>query len=92
MGVIEVTPSDLAGAAATLQRAGGDLTTVGLRTMGGGAGDLGAPELDRAVVDLCDQSVNVVMALWNAVNLTGSNLAASASAYQAADHLPGGPH
>jgi hypothetical protein len=90
VGTIAVTPGDLSGAAATLQRAGGGLTKVGVRTMNGGAGDLGAPELDQAVVDLCDHSFEVVTALWNAVSMTGTNLAASASAYQAADHF--GPH
>jgi hypothetical protein len=90
MGTINVTPGDLTGAAATLQRAGGGLSKVGVRTMNGGAGDLGAPALDQAVVDLCDRSLDVAMALWNAVSLTGANLAASASAYTGADHL--GPH
>jgi hypothetical protein len=86
LSTIEVTPSDLAGAARSLQRAGGDLSTVGGRSLRGtGSGDLGTPELEQAVAELCDASFGVVVALWNAVNLTGANLAAAAAAYQIVD-------
>jgi hypothetical protein len=78
MSTLEVTP----GAAASLQRAGNDVSTVGVRSMrGSGSGDLGAPELEEAVVEMCDASFSVAVALWNAVNLTGTNLAAAAAAY-----------
>jgi hypothetical protein len=86
MSVIEVTPGELAGAAASLQRAGDGTATVGVRAMRGtGSGDLGAPELEQAVVELCDASFSVAVALWNAVNMTGANLAAAAAAYDAVD-------
>ena len=86
MSSIEVTPSELAGAASSLQRAGNDLSTVGVRSMRGtGNGDLGSPELEQAVAELCDASFVVVVALWNAVNQTGANLAAAAAAYQIVD-------
>jgi hypothetical protein len=82
MSTLEVTPGELAGAAASLQRAGNDVSTVGVRSMrGSGSGDLGAPELEEAVVEMCDASFSVAVALWNAVNLTGTNLAAAAAAY-----------
>jgi hypothetical protein len=81
MSTLEVTPDELAGAAASLQRAGNDVSAVGGRTLSGGAGDLGAPELEQAVVEMCDDSFRVAVALWNAVNLTGTNLAAAAAAY-----------
>jgi hypothetical protein len=82
MSTIEVTPGELAGAAARLQRAGDDLSTVGVRSMRGtGTGDLGSPELEQAVAELSEASFRVVVALWNAVNLTGVNLAAAAAAY-----------
>jgi hypothetical protein len=94
MSSIEVTPAELAAAAASLQRAGGDVSTVGVRSMNGtGAGDLGSPELEQAVAELCDSSFAVVVALWNSVNLTGANLAAAAAAYSAVDSRsmrPGG--
>jgi hypothetical protein len=94
MSMIEVTPAELAGAGARLQRAGGDLSTVGVRSMRGtGGGDLGSPELEQAVAELCDSSFAVVVALWNAVNQTGANLAAAGAAYQAVDSRsmrPGG--
>jgi hypothetical protein len=86
VSAIAVTPAELAGAAAGLQRAGGDLSTVGGRALRGtGAGDLGAPELERAVVELSEASLQVVIALFNAVERTGANLAASAAAYETAD-------
>lgn len=86
MSSIEVTPADLAAAAASLQRAGGDVSTVGVRSMRGtGSGDLGSPELEAAVADLCNSSFGVVVALWNSVNMTGANLAATAAAYDAVD-------
>jgi hypothetical protein len=82
MSTLEVTPDELDGAAASLQRAGNDVSRVGGRALGGtGAGDLGAPELEQAVVEMCDDSLRVAVALWNAVNLTGTNLAAAAAAY-----------
>lgn len=82
MSVIEVTPDELAGAAASLRRAGNDVSTVGGRALGRtGAGDLGAPELEQAVVEACESSFRVAAALVHAVNLTGSNLAAGAAAY-----------
>ena len=86
MSTIEVTPAELSAAAASLQRAGGDVSTVGVRSMNGtGAGDLGSPELEQAVVELCDSGFAVVVALWNAVNMTGANLSAASAAYNAAD-------
>jgi hypothetical protein len=86
MSTIEVTPNELAGAGATLQRAGGSLSTVGARSASGtGAGDLGSPELEQAVTELCEASMDVVVALWNAVNMTGANLAAAGAAYQTVD-------
>lgn len=95
MSSIEVTPAELSAAAASLQRAGNDVATVGVRAMNGtGAGDLGSPELEQAVAELCDSSFGVVLALWNSVNLTGANLAAAAAAYGTVDSQsmrPGGP-
>jgi hypothetical protein len=82
VGTIEVTPGELAGAAASLQRAGNDVSTVGVRSVRGtGSGDLGSPELEQAVAEMCDASFGVAVALWNAVNMTGVNLAAAAAAY-----------
>lgn len=86
MGTIQVTPGELAGAGATLQRAGGDLSTLGANSKRGiGTGDLGSPQLEQAVAALCESSFAVVVALWNAVNQTGANVAAAASAYQIVD-------
>jgi len=94
MSTIEVTPAELEAAGASLQRAGNDVSTVGVRAMRGtGGGDLGSAELEQAVVDLCDTSFAVAVALWNAVNLTGANLAASGAAYGVVDSRsmrPGG--
>jgi hypothetical protein len=82
VGTIEVTPGELAGAAARLQRAGNDVSTVGVRSMrGSGSGDLGAPELEQAVVEICGASFGVAAALCNAINQTGVNLAAAGAAY-----------
>jgi hypothetical protein len=82
MGTLAVTPGELEGAAASLQRAGNDVSTVGVRSMRGtGSGDLGSPELEQAVAELSEASFGVVVALWNAVNLTGVNVAAAAAAY-----------
>ena len=86
MSTIEVTPAQLEAAAASLQRAGDDDATVGARSMRGtGTGELGSDELEQAVMELCDSSFAVVVALWNSVNLTGANLTAAASAYGTVD-------
>jgi hypothetical protein len=94
MSTIEVTPAQLQAAAASLQHAGDDVATVGARSMRGtGTGELGSDELEQAVMELCDSSFAVVVALWNSVNLTGANLAAAGSAYGEVDSRsmrPGG--
>lgn len=86
MGTIALAPAELAIAAARLRRAGDDLSTVGVHSLSRtGAGDLGATELEDAVVELCDKGMLVVIALWNAVEQTGRNLAASGVAYTTVD-------
>jgi hypothetical protein len=94
MSIIAVTPAELAAAAGSLERAAGDVATVGTHSMRGtGAGDLGSPELERAVAELCASSFAIVFALWNAVNETGANLAAAGEAYGTVDSRsmrPGG--
>jgi hypothetical protein len=94
MSSIAVTPAELAAAAGSLERAAGDVATVGVRSMRGtGAGDLGSPELEQAVTELCQSSFAVVFALWNAVSATGANLAAAGQAYDTVDSRsmrPGG--
>lgn len=86
MGTIALTPPELEGAAATLQRAGTELSDVGGRgPESTGAGNLGLPELEQAVVDLSKSSFQVVVALYYSVAQTGRNLAASAYAYQTVD-------
>jgi hypothetical protein len=86
MSTIEVTPAELQAAAANLQHAGDDVAAVGVRSMRGtGAGELGSGELEQAVMELCDSSFAVVVALWNSVNLTGANLYASGLSYGTVD-------
>jgi hypothetical protein len=89
----QVTPGELVGAAGSLRRAGSEVSSVGGRAMrGGGAGDLGAPELEQAVVDVCESSFHVAASLAHAVTLTGRNLGAGAAAYGYVDAnvIPGG--
>jgi hypothetical protein len=76
----EVTPGELAGAAATLGSVQGELGCPRL-----GPGDLGSPALEAAMASFYASANGVAMALGDAVGHASANLAASASAYEITD-------
>jgi hypothetical protein len=87
MSRFAVTPSELDAAAATL----GGVDAV-FRCPRAGPGDLGSPELEAAVEEFNAAAVRLAEAMGQAVQAAGTNLAAAAAAYVAADMgaMPGG--
>jgi hypothetical protein len=76
----EVTPGELAGAAATLGSVQGELGCPRL-----GPGDLGSPELEAAMASFYASASNVAMALGDAVGQASASVGAGATAYETTD-------
>lgn len=91
MSTLDVTPSELHAAGATLRRVRSELSTSnGVGAGGLSAGDVGYPDLQAAVGDFCQMASATATALGEAVDLAGQNTSAGASAYENTESVNAG--